>query len=167
MFPKLERDIIETIYTSNGCDTELTIGILLEISGEGQVVTYSFMNEARSSHRSLQVQSDEEYARKLQEQELKQSNSERERDSEVDISIKDEIQVIGESIKKGFQNLKRFVGKVSNQILSPTEIAPRSHYNNLPNNEFTKFLEDDQLEITPARRNIHERIQMKQGEEAI
>jgi hypothetical protein len=98
---------------------------------------------------------------------MKQSNSERQRDREVEISIKDEIQVIGESIKKGFQNLKRFVGKVSNQILSPTEIAPRSHYNNLPNNEFTKFLEDDQLEITPARRNIHERIQMKQGEEAI
>ena len=46
MFPKLDRDIIETVYTSNGCDTELSIGILLEMSGESHVL-FEFISRQR------------------------------------------------------------------------------------------------------------------------
>jgi hypothetical protein len=63
MFPKTDKDIVESVFVANGGDVEATIGALLEINGEAT-------NEIKRP--SIQLQRDEEYARQLQEREMMQ-----------------------------------------------------------------------------------------------
>jgi hypothetical protein len=62
MFPNLDADVIESVYSANNCDQDRTVAQLFELSG---IEPTSKPNNERDE----QLQSDEQYALEIQAKE--------------------------------------------------------------------------------------------------
>ncbi len=78
IFPKIEREIIEAVYESNGKSVDLAVNDLIEISGQASPLHQNRMSSVVESPRasqSDQIAKDEEYAMKLQAKETRRQSA--------------------------------------------------------------------------------------------